>query len=106
MFAHCFTCSKDTAAASRVSRALAADSGGHKGEFTLVVGGAPDVAGTRAEELSRIVAILLKTQPPSQAAAIAAEITGASRKEAYRVAEQIKADGIDILQGLQAETGS
>ena len=64
-----------------------------EGEFTLVVGGAPEEAGTRAEELARIVAILLKTQSPSQTAAIAAEITGASRKEAYRVAEEIKARG-------------
>ncbi len=70
---------------AEVARALAADPGGERGEFTLVVGGAPAVAGDVAE-LERVVAVLAAELPPGQAATLAAKLTGASRREAYRLA--------------------
>ena len=57
-----------------------------RGEITLVVEGAP--AGERAVDgalLRRAVDLLAAELPPSRAAAIAAQLTGASRSEAYEL---------------------
>lgn len=67
-----------------VIAALDADPGGDKGEFTLVVGGAPGAEPAR-EEIERVAAILAAELPAAQAATLAARITGASRREAYRL---------------------
>lgn len=71
---------------AEVRAALLADPGGGRGECTWVLAGrgagpAPDDA-----ELARVVGILAAELPASQAAALAARITGASRKAAYRLA--------------------
>ena len=65
-----------------------------RGEITLVVQGAP-----RAEEesvdpalLLRTVDILLKELPPPRAAAVAAQLTGATRAAAYAMATRKKTD--------------
>jgi len=65
-----------------------------RGEITLVVQGAP-----RAEEQSvdpalllRTVDILLKELPPPRAAAVAAQLTGATRAAAYAMATRKKTD--------------
>jgi 16S rRNA (cytidine1402-2'-O)-methyltransferase len=67
-----------------VAAALAADPNGHRGEFTLVIGGeAHRVAGDA--ELERVVRILAAELPAAQAAALAAQLTGVTRRVAYRV---------------------
>ena len=76
-----------------VRRDLAADSGGGKGEFTLVIGGAAGNNSADQQSLERIVAILLRDHPASQAAALAAEITGVRKSAAYRVATEFKSRG-------------
>lgn len=55
-----------------------------RGEITLVVHGAAQ-AENRGEtlQLERVVALLAKELPPGKAAALAAQITGARRSEAY-----------------------
>jgi 16S rRNA (cytidine1402-2'-O)-methyltransferase len=65
-----------------------------RGEITLVVQGAP-----RGEEQSvdpalllRTVDILLKELPPARAAAVAAQLTGATRAAAYAMATRKKTD--------------
>lgn len=55
-----------------------------RGEITIVVHGAPPTTSTvDAELLRRAVDLLSKELPPSRAAAIAAQLTGAARNEAY-----------------------
>lgn len=57
-----------------------------KGEFVLVVEGA-EASRSRAQiEGERVFAILSRDLPPSQAARLAAEISGADRKALYRMA--------------------
>lgn len=62
-----------------------------RGEITLVVAGAPDVAASAVTpaELGRVVALLAKELPPSKAAALAAQITGARRSDAYDIAVRL-----------------
>lgn len=75
-----------------VAAALGADPGSDRGEFTLVVGGAGK-APDDAAELERVVAILAAELPAAQAAALAAKLTGATRREAYRLACAQRAPG-------------
>jgi 16S rRNA (cytidine1402-2'-O)-methyltransferase len=57
-----------------------------RGEITLVVRGAPAAAsGTDEQLLRRAVALLAKELSPGRAAAIAAQLAGASRAEAYKL---------------------
>jgi len=58
-----------------------------RGELTLVVhGAAPAAAGVDERLLRHAVALLSKELPPGRAAAIAAQLTGASRAAAYALA--------------------
>lgn len=66
--------------------ALRADPGGDRGEFTLVIGGAPAAVGTTEAELARVVAILGAELPAAKTATLAARLTGAPRRDAYRLA--------------------
>jgi 16S rRNA (cytidine1402-2'-O)-methyltransferase len=75
---------------AQVREQLAADPGGGKGEFTLVVAGAPEREAATPHELKRVVEILLQSVSASQAASLAAEITGVKKREAYRVATELK----------------
>ena len=62
-----------------------------RGEIVVVVEGArAPSAGTTAAEIDRVLRILLKTLPPSQAAAIAAELTGAGRNACYARAMSLR----------------
>ncbi len=55
-----------------------------RGELTVVVHGAPPSAGAiDAQLLRRTVALLARELPPGRAAALAAQLTGASRADAY-----------------------
>ncbi len=65
---------------------MLADPGGEKGECTWLVAGNTVVATADDAELARVVAILAAELPASQAASLAAKITGAPRKAAYRLA--------------------
>jgi len=60
-----------------------------RGEFVLMVGGAPAVVAKDAE-LARVLRCLVDVLPTRQAAAVAAEITGAKRNEAYAMALELR----------------
>lgn len=62
---------------------VAADANQRKGEFVLLVQGAGDDADARIVEGRRVYAKLGEHLPPSTAAKLAAEITGAPRKALY-----------------------
>ncbi|MDB6046950.1 MAG: Ribosomal small subunit methyltransferase [Gammaproteobacteria bacterium] len=69
-----------------------------RGEITLVVhGAAPTTSTVDAQLLRRTVDLLAKELPPSRAAAIAAQLTGATRSEAYALATR---------GGSQSQAGS
>jgi 16S rRNA (cytidine1402-2'-O)-methyltransferase len=58
-----------------------------RGEFTLVIGGAPGAAAWRADEVRRALATRLGSgMSPTQAARVIAEESGWSRREVYRLA--------------------
>ena len=63
--------------------AVQADDNQRKGEFVLVVQGAGEDADARLAEGRRVYALLSAQLPPSAAARLAAEITGAPRKALY-----------------------
>jgi 16S rRNA (cytidine1402-2'-O)-methyltransferase len=63
------------------------DANFQRGEITIVVHGAPPSTSTVDPQLlRRAVELLSKELPPSRAAAIAAQLTGATRNEAYALA--------------------
>ena len=67
-----------------------------RGELTLVVAGAPVAEAEAAGpgELRRIVDVLLKEMPPGRAAAVAAQLTGATRAAAYALATRRQANEV------------
>lgn len=65
-----------------------------RGEITLVVEGAPRAeAGGDHDLLVRALKLLLPELPPARAAAIAAHLAGATRNEAYALAQRLRAGG-------------
>ena len=63
---------------------VVADANQQRGEFVvLVAGAAQDAAAARLAEGRRVFVALRKELPPGRAAAVAAEITGAPRKQLY-----------------------
>ena len=62
---------------------VAADPDQRRGEFVLVVQGAPDEAAGHLAEGRRLYARLSEHLPPSAAAKLAAELSGAPRKALY-----------------------
>lgn len=67
-----------------------------RGELTLVVRGAPPgESSERAGELDRLLAVLVKELPPAKASAIAAQLTGVRRAEAYARALALGARAAD-----------
>lgn len=63
--------------------AVQADANQRKGEFVLLVQGADEDADARLAEGRRVYALLGAHMPPSAAARLAADITGAPRKALY-----------------------
>jgi len=61
-----------------------------RGEFVLVIEGAPDQADSR--EAERVLRLLLAELPASRAARLAAEITGAPKKPLYQLALTLGGD--------------
>lgn len=68
---------------SETSAWLASDSNHTRGEFVLLVEGAASGSESDEVEAERILAILLSEYPVSQAAALAARITGAKKNRLY-----------------------
>ena len=67
------------------------DANFQRGEITIVVHGAPPTTtSVDPQLLRRAVELLSKELPPSRAAAIAAQLTGATRNEAYALATRGK----------------
>jgi 16S rRNA (cytidine1402-2'-O)-methyltransferase len=71
--------------------AARADPNIERGEITLVVAGAPAARSSAADQelLVRALELLLKELPPARAAAIASQLTLATRREAYALALQL-----------------
>ncbi len=63
---------------------VAADPNQRRGEFVLVVEGAPAKSGELDDEVERIATILAKELPVKQAAALTAKITGAKKNAVYK----------------------
>ena len=77
-----------------LARRAAEEENIRRGELTLVVQGAAAREQPLDEALlRRAVQLLVKELPPGRAAAIAAQLTGASRSEAYALARQHAPDG-------------
>jgi 16S rRNA (cytidine1402-2'-O)-methyltransferase len=71
---------------------LEADANRQKGEFVVLVEGAPSSTDEHDAEAERILAILLAECPVKQAAALAAQITGKKKNALYERALQIKGE--------------
>jgi len=66
-----------------IADTVAADANQRKGEFVLMVAGAPEDDDASLREGRRIYAKLVEVMKPSQAAKVAAELSGAPRKALY-----------------------
>jgi 16S rRNA (cytidine1402-2'-O)-methyltransferase len=78
---------------SELVELAASDANFQRGEITLVVSGAEEVASTvDSQLLKRAVELLAKELPPGRAASIAAQLTGASRGEAYALLKKDEPD--------------
>jgi 16S rRNA (cytidine1402-2'-O)-methyltransferase len=71
---------------------LAADNNRTRGEFVLIIEGAPAVDAGRAEH-ERLLRVLLKELSPSKAARVAAELSGGRKSELYALAMQLNGGG-------------
>jgi len=71
---------------AEVQAAVRADPGGDRGECAWLVAGSGAEPAPDEAELARVVGILAAELPASQAASLAARLTGASRKAAYKLA--------------------
>jgi len=69
---------------------LAADPNRQKGEYTILVEGAPAARQADALEADRVLSILLAECPVKQAATLAAQITGQKKNALYERALQLK----------------
>ncbi len=70
-----------------IARAVAADPNQRRGEFVLIVRGNEDRADAQLQEGRRLYAKLAEYLKPSQAAKLAAELSGAPRKSLYSTGE-------------------
>ncbi|TCJ16077.1 16S rRNA (cytidine(1402)-2'-O)-methyltransferase, partial [Parasulfuritortus cantonensis] len=71
---------------------LRGDDNRQRGEFVLVVSGRPEQADEAMREARRVLAILVEDLPASQAARLAARITGAKKNALYDLAQTLKAE--------------
>ena len=68
---------------------VAADANRERGEFVLIVSGAPEREKS-AVEMQRVLEILLSELPVKQAAKLAAQITGEKKNQLYELALKLK----------------
>jgi 16S rRNA (cytidine1402-2'-O)-methyltransferase len=66
-----------------------ADADLERGEITLIIAGAREDSGGDANLLARALPLLLKDLPPARAAAIASQLSGVPRRDAYAQALQL-----------------
>jgi 16S rRNA (cytidine1402-2'-O)-methyltransferase len=66
-----------------IAEKVSTDPNQRKGEFVLVISGAPEDENAALVEGRRVYAKLAEVMKPSQAAKIAADLSGASRKDLY-----------------------
>ena len=79
--------------AEEVLQQVQADHNQRKGEFVVIVQGAPQAdAGLLDAEATRVLDILLEDLSVKQASALAAKITGVKKKVLYQAALEKKAD--------------
>lgn len=71
-----------------LARRVAEDPDAVRGELVLVVGGRGEEGADEAT-LARVLRVLLEELPPSQAARLAARLTGARRRSAYALARRL-----------------
>lgn len=84
-----------------LAQASTQDENFRRGELTIVVAGAAAEAATQSDSgaLRRAVELLVKELPPGRAAAIAAQLTGAKRSEAYALVTRLSGqDAADAPQ--------
>ncbi|HEY9546900.1 MAG TPA: 16S rRNA (cytidine(1402)-2'-O)-methyltransferase [Solimonas sp.] len=77
-----------SATAGEIVGWLQADDNRRRGEFVLIIGGASAQADEKQAEGERVLRILLGSLPASSAAKLAAEISGARKKDLYALAVQ------------------
>ena len=70
-----------------IAQAVASDADQSRGEFVIVVAGNPDSEAASLAEGRRLYAALSRELPPSRAAKIAAELSGAPKRALYRSPE-------------------
>jgi 16S rRNA (cytidine1402-2'-O)-methyltransferase len=80
-------------ALSEATAWIAANAHRQKGEFVILLEGAPAAGDEDDAEADRILAVLLQECPVKQAANLAARITGRKKNALYERALQLKADG-------------
>ncbi len=74
---------------------LEEDENQRKGEFVVLVAGAPDIEKETVEiSIDGLLAILIKELPLKQAAGLASEITGQKKNSLYNLALKIKESGM------------
>ena len=78
------------AALGELARWVAEDANQQRGEIVVLIHGAAPAAVETSEDAARILRILIKELPVSQAAALAAEITGQKKNQLYELALQLK----------------
>lgn len=72
---------------------MAADPNQQKGEFVVLVAGAPEPEPQRVDaEAERVLAVLLEELSVKQSAALAAKLTGTSRKRLYERALELRSE--------------
>ncbi len=76
-----------------LARRVTEDANMSRGELAVVVEGAADPPPTATEEIDRVLGVLLSSMPASQAAGLAAELTGAPRNDCYRRAVALATGG-------------
>ncbi|MBA3732165.1 MAG: rRNA (cytidine-2'-O-)-methyltransferase, partial [Gammaproteobacteria bacterium] len=65
---------------------LADDSNHRRGEFVVIVAGAPELEEGDAAEVRRVLSLLLRELSPKIAVRLAAQLTGESRNRVYEMA--------------------
>jgi 16S rRNA (cytidine1402-2'-O)-methyltransferase len=83
---------------AELARRSAAEADMTRGELVVVVAGAPaestDASAQRVREAERVLGVLLQDLPVSQAARLAAQLTGQSRSELYQRALELEKQGL------------
>ena len=81
-----------TAAARDLPAWLRADENRARGEFVLVIEGAPEAADASSFDAQTLLRALLSELPAARAAKVAATLTGRPKRELYEMALQLSAD--------------